>query len=98
MVYVKVEFEKAGIAYQEVDYRGAVRRYLDENGVELFEFPPSDDGCRVLEAEPAKIPDAVTTATAIKPEPAIETPSSPEVAYDWRRDGDRRSGRDRRRG
>lgn len=51
MRYIKVEFEGAGIAYQEVS-DGVVQRYLSQDGQELFVQPPSGDVCRVLDDEP----------------------------------------------
>ena len=51
MRYIKVEFEGAGIAYQEVS-DGVVQRYLSPDGRELFVQPPSGDVCRALDDEP----------------------------------------------
>ena len=53
MDYIKVVFEKVGPAYQEVE-NGTVLRYLDMSGNQMFEQPPVDDGCAVVDDNPPR--------------------------------------------
>lgn len=46
----KVLFERTGEAYQEIDDRGHVVRYVDAQGALLFEQPPVGEACAVVEA------------------------------------------------
>lgn len=53
MLYILIEIEKFGQAYQEIS-NGVVVRYLDTNGVELFKLVPSGQGSWVVDANPPR--------------------------------------------
>jgi hypothetical protein len=52
MNYIKVQFETLGTAYQEVDERGHVVRYLSPKGREMFKTAPLGEGSCVFDAHP----------------------------------------------
>jgi hypothetical protein len=56
--YIKVEFlsDPPIVAYQEVDELGQVLRYLDEQGVLLYEVPPEAVICVVTDPDPPRQP------------------------------------------
>lgn len=56
MRYVKVEFADGIVAYQEIDAWGVVERYLDVLGNLIFEQPPLNVGCVVIDADPPREP------------------------------------------
>lgn len=58
MQYIKVEFltDPPLIAYQEIDAYGIVKRYLDEQGVFLFDLPLEAVVCVVTDPDPPRLP------------------------------------------
>lgn len=52
MRYVKVLFDDGVSAFQEVDPWGTVKQYLNAAGELLFEQPPINVGCAVVDENP----------------------------------------------
>lgn len=52
MSYVKVEFEDGIVAFQQIDAWGCVEQYLDILGNHIFDQPPLNVGCVVIDANP----------------------------------------------
>jgi hypothetical protein len=80
MPWNRVNFERAGEAYQEIDDYGMVVQYVDRTGRLLFKEPPIGDLCVVMEeSSPPTLAMTAVANARVSAEVKVRTDRKNEV-------------------